>query len=412
MIDFKKETLPDAPGVYFFKQGSSVPGGRRGKEKILYIGKATSLRDRVCSYFAKDLIRTRGSFISTMVSEATYIDHIVTDSVLEALILEAALIKRYQPYYNTKEKSGTSFNYVVITDEEYPRVFTMRERELLTTDYRFLAQYGPFPHGGQLRDALKIIRKIFPYRGKTDAPIPAFKRRASRLYEEIGLAPKLITTTKEEYRRTIRHVRLFFEGKKKELIRTLTHEMKIYAKNREFEKADEIKRRLFALGHINDVALIRHSAHESALSGTRIEGYDISHMTEKNRVGVMVVIDNGEAHKSDYRMFKIKSLSSRGDTGALREVLERRLNHSEWMLPRLIVVDGGEAQKKVAEQVLETFGYQIPVVAVTKNEHHRPQRIIGQGGLIKALEGDILLANSEAHRFAIQFHRKRRSQIT
>ena len=393
--------LPDTPGVYFFKRGSD----------ILYIGKATSLTDRVRSYFSSDLITARGTWIVQMVQEADSIDYVQTDSVLEALLLEAALIKKYQPLYNTKEKSDKSFNYVVITKEEYPRVFTVREKELLTKEYPLLAWYGPFPHGTQLRIALKIIRKIFPYRGKNDAPVDKQRKRISHLYEEIGLAPRLSQAqSKKEYQRTIRHLRLFFEGRKKDLMTILKREMNTSVKEREFERADTAKRQLFALQHINDVALIRNTKTENpGDSIIRIEGYDIAHMSGTHRVGVMTVVENGESQNAEYRMFKIKSQESKGDTGALQEVLRRRLGHPEWHYPRIIVVDGGIAQKRAAEKILEEYGYQIPVIAVLKNEYHKPKRLLGNKVLAQKYEQSLLLVNSEAHRFALKFHRNKRS---
>src|SRR5947207_1786208 len=109
---FKKLKLPDKSGVYFFKSGKD----------ILYIGKATSLQDRVKSYFSKDLIQTRGPLLVDMVFKAGTVDWQITDSVLEALILEASLIKKHQPYFNTKEKDDKSFNYVCITKELFPKV--------------------------------------------------------------------------------------------------------------------------------------------------------------------------------------------------------------------------------------------------------------------------------------------------
>src|SRR5688572_1906176 len=150
----KLKRLPDTPGIYFFlgppKSGDG--GGKKGRE-ILYVGKATSLKSRVRSYLLESAVVSRGPKILQLIEEADKVDFETTDTVLEALIREAALIKRYQPHYNVAEKGDTSFNYVVITDETFPRVFTMRGRELRTTTLKFLEIYGPFPYGGQLRDA-------------------------------------------------------------------------------------------------------------------------------------------------------------------------------------------------------------------------------------------------------------------
>ncbi|MBP9771569.1 MAG: GIY-YIG nuclease family protein, partial [Candidatus Pacebacteria bacterium] len=332
--DLEKLNLPDAPGVYFFKRGRTV----------LYVGKATSLKSRVRSYFLPNAVESRGLKIPKMLVEATTVAYEQTDSVLEALIRESYLIKKYQPPYNAKEKSDTSFNYVVITDEAFPRLFTMRERDLRTTGERIKYTFGPFPHGGQLKDALKIIRKIFPYRGKTDAPLPHAKRRGSTLYEEMGLVPKGAgSLDPKEYGKTIRHLVLFFEGKKKELVRSLEKTMRAYAKERTFEAASEIKRQLFALQHINDVSLMKNSGLTDPTKMFRIEAYDTAHTMGTDVVGVMTVVEGDAVAKNDYRMFTIKQATSGrfiNDTAALEELLTRRFGHPEWPYPKLIVVDG------------------------------------------------------------------------
>jgi len=167
LIDSIKK-FPKTPGVYFFKRV------KNNKTNILYIGKATSLRDRVRSYFSNDIAITRGPKIVGMLEECTEITFEKTDSVLEALLLEAHLIKKYQPEYNTKEKDNKSFYYVVITKEDFPRVLLVRGRDILVgalggkkkIDYTIAHSFGPFPSGQTLRDALGLIRKIFPFRDK------------------------------------------------------------------------------------------------------------------------------------------------------------------------------------------------------------------------------------------------------
>lgn len=408
--DIKKKKLPDTPGVYFF---------RDSKKSILYIGKAVSLRDRVRSYFGGDVARSRSPLIADLVEKTKTVDVITTDSVLEALILEANLIKKHRPRYNTREKDDKSFNYVMITREEWPRVLTVRGRELnanKTTSYKLQAIYGPFPHGGLFKEAMKIIRKIFPYYD-TKRPLADMSAQKQNKHitfnQQIGLYPDP-ETQKQEYKRTIRHLRLFFEGKKKQLIRQLEREMKSYAGKREFEKANVSKRRLFALNHIQDVSLIKEEFRNLTV-GTpkksfRIESYDIAHMAGHDTVGVMIVVENGDLKKSDYRKFIIRR-EGISDTAALMEVISRRLGHAEWPLPKLIVVDGGVAQKNVAVKVLKEVGVHIPVVSVVKDEHHRPREILGDKRFRTRLEKDILLSNNEAHRFALSFHRRKRRNI-
>jgi len=162
-------SLPDSPGVYLFKD---VAG------KVLYVGKATSLRDRVRSYFSADLIETRGPKLVDMVALATAIDHVPTDSVLEALILEANLIKYHQPKYNTDEKDNSSWNYVAITQEDFPKVLVMRGRTIMAekqTDFKYI--FGPFPLGAQLKEAMKIVRRLFQPRCEMCAGTGANCRR-------------------------------------------------------------------------------------------------------------------------------------------------------------------------------------------------------------------------------------------
>lgn len=416
--------LPDAPGVYYFK---------RGKE-ILYIGKATSLRDRVRSYFSSDIENTRGPSISKMLSEFDSISYQKTDSVLEALILEAHLIKKHQPPANIMEKDDTSFNYVVITREDFPRVLIMRGRELENNFIEPIKySFGPFTYGGQLKEAMKIVRRMFPFRDNKCTPMqgkPCFNK-------QIGLCPGVCTgeISKADYAKEIKNIALFFEGNKIKLIKSLEKEMKDFAKKREFEKAERVRRQIFSLYHIQDVSLIKSDKLRNIPAGNkafRIESYDIAHLSGTNVVGVMTVIENGEAKKSDYRKFKIKNDPGVNDTKALSEVLSRRLNHPEWPAPDLIVVDGGRAQMSAMQKILLRHAKQsegrteasakkfqnIPIVSVVKDERHKPKDILEDSSSRKSIgqikfkyEREILLSNAEAHRFAIGFHKQLRGKM-
>jgi excinuclease ABC subunit C len=401
-----KKKMPDTPGVYYFL------GPRK---EVLYIGKATSLRDRVRSYFSNDLIVTRGPLLVEMLSLAKMVEYKATDSVLEALILEANLVRSHQPVYNTLLKDDKSFNYVVVTREDYPRVLVVRGKnlDLDFPEKKRLQSFGPFPQGLQLREAMKLIRKIFPYRDTctpADEMIAMGKKPKSCFNHHIGLCPGVCTgeISKEEYRRLIRHITLLFQGKKKELIKTLEREMKRAAKEENFEEAARMRSQVFALNHIQDISLIKEEYRKPkiTLGITRIEAYDMAHLHGSANVGVMTVVEDGVAQKNDYRKFKIRSANPGDDVGALREVLRRRLTHDEWPLPRLIAVDGAAAQMNAAEKVLEEYSMTIPVVGVVKDEKHRPRDIRGDRDLINGRERDILLANAEAHRFAIGYHRK------
>lgn len=394
--DFKQYRLPDEPGVYIFKKG----------KRMLYIGKAASVRDRVRSYFSPDLVQGRGQRIVGMVAEANSLSYQKTDSVLEALILEANLIKKHQPPYNVDEKDNKSFNYVVMTREDFPRVVLVRGRELFQTwdkaDIKHL--FGPYPHGGSLKEALKIVRRIFPYRD-TCTPgsgTPCFNR-------QIGLCPGVCTgdISKTEYAHTVRNIKELFEGNFHGLKQRLLREMRAAAAREDFESAHIVRTQVAALEHIRDVSLIKGDIRIASGGGVRIEAYDVAHTAGSETVAVMTVVVNGEALTSAYRKFKIHSATN-DDIAALREALTRRLNHPEWSLPRVFVVDGGKGQVRAAERMLREAGIQAAVVGVVKNEFHKPERLIGNANAIQAYEKDIILANSEAHRFAIQWHRTRR----
>lgn len=404
--DLHTKKLPDTPGVYFFL-------GKR--KEILYIGKATSLRSRVRSYFAMDIAEKRSQLIADMVEEAKTVDWTATDSVFEALILEANLIRTHKPRFNTRSKDDKSFNHLVITDEEFPRVLVVRAKDLVEKfdpeELKYV--FGPFTSAGLLKEALKIVRKIFKYYD-TKKPLKEISSKMGRgkvdFNRQIGLYPS--EENKEEYLKTIRHIRLLFEGKKKDLIKELEREMKALAKEERFEEAELVKRKVFALQHIQDIALIKEESREYRDDRrARIEAYDVAHTSGKDMVGVMTVVEGGEVQKDEYRKFKITTVEGSNDPAALKEILDRRLGHPEWPLPQIIVVDGSTAQKNAAESVLQKYGVLIPVIGVVKDEYHRPKRIIGPRKLRDEFERDIVLANSEAHRFAIGYHRKKRAKI-
>ncbi len=405
---YKKIDLPDSPGVYIFKQGKS----------FLYIGKATSLKDRVKSYFSKDLIAARGPLLVDMVFKADKIEFEKTDSVLEALILEAYLIKKYQPKYNTKEKDNKSYNYVVITDEEFPKVLIERGKnldlknglhlhsKLVPSAQSLRAVYGPFPHGTILKEALRIVRKIFPFIDRQSS-----KKDNYKFYRQLDLTPDIDNIdAKRRYKKTINHIKLFFEGKKKELVKELEKEMLDYAKKQKFEEANKVKKTIYALNHIHDVSLLKREM-SNVGKALRIEAYDVAHLSGTNMVGVMTVIEDGVPEKSEYRKFAIKTMKEANDPGALKEMFLRRLGHTEWRYPGLIVVDGNEIQLSVVEKALLALKVSIPVVAVVKNEKHKVEKILGDRNIILSYRDQILLANAEAHRFAVAFHRQKRGKI-
>jgi len=406
----KKFDLPDVPGVYLFTKG-------KGKsKKVLYVGKATSLRDRVRSYFDDDLIATRGPRLVDMVTQADGLMHETTPTVLEALVRESALIREYNPPANAMGKDDKTFLYAVITDELIPRVLAIRGRDIDFKKKRsgllmLSAVHGPFPSGYQLREALRLIRRIFPF---YDTPRPVGEgnkhlKAKVEFNQQIGHYPR--DMERSDYLRSIRNVSLFLSGRVKTLRAQLERDMKKAAKEERFEDATIIKRQLFSLDHVQDVSLIKDEFRKEG-TGPRIESYDTAHISGTNAIGVMCVIENGTPVKSDYRIFRIRGTGGKSlnnDIASLKEILSRRLNHPEWQLPKAFIVDGGKTHKKVAEEVLHELGIGIPVVAVVKDEKHRPREVIG-GMRAGITDADAVLANSEAHRFSLTNHRKARSR--
>lgn len=409
--DFKKQHIPQDPGVYFFKEG----------KRILYIGKATSLHDRVRSYFSPDLIKTRGMLLVDMIAKANSISYETTGSVLEALLRETELIKTHQPYYNTKEKDNKSYTHVVITNEPYPAVTTIRGRDLeqrvASQPDMYMHTFGPFTSGVQLKEALKIIRKIFPYRDEKCKPLSG----KSCFNASIGLCPGVCTgkISQKEYKKQIATIALFLSGNVNKVISMLEKEMRGFIRTQEFEQAEISKRKLYAITHIQDIGLIKREQKQVVESQlVRIEAYDIAHMMGKSMVGVMVVMENGELQKDQYRKFIIKSIDTPNDPAALQEIIGRRLVHTEWPLPNIIVVDGNEVQQQAAlhaiSNTLRNNDTHPVVVSVVKDTSHKARALLSssvdatnrmqQAGVTKE---DIYAINAEAHRFAIQYFRKK-----
>lgn len=420
-VALAKYDLPDCPGVYLFTKG-------RGKsKKILYVGKATSLRDRVRSYFDDDLIATRGPRLVDVVTQADGLMHETTPTVLEALVREAALIREHRPVGNAMGKDDKTFLYAVITSEEIPRVLAIRGKEL---DFKrknilgapevpFSDAFGPFPSGYQLREALRLIRRIFPFfdtprpiepNGRVDGKYKHLQAKVE-FNRQIGQYPR--DMDRKQYLRSIRNVCLFLSGRVKTLRQTLERDMMKFAKEEHFEEAAIVRKQLFALDHVQDVSLIREER-DGEKPSPRIEAYDTAHISGTDAIGVMTVIENGAPIKADYRTFKIRGVGGKtlnNDIASLKEILSRRLGHPEWQLPKAFVVDGGKTHKKAAEEVLKEVGIGIPVAAVVKDEKHRPREVLG--GLRAGItDADAVLANSEAHRFALARHRwARRSKL-
>jgi excinuclease ABC subunit C len=385
--------LPETPGVYIMKNATG---------DILYVGKAGNLRRRVSSYF----LRPHDARIESLVASIASIEHTVTDTEIEALVLEAALIKRYMPPYNIKEKDDKSFLYVVITKDKFPRVLLVRGKERSSVEGD---AYGPFVSASALRAALRVIRKIFPWSDHTHEGVVGGKPCFNA---QIGLCPGVCAglITKADYAKNIRNLKLFLKGEKQKIMRLLEADMARSARAEQFERAEAIKRRIFALGHIQETALIgKGEEDENAGFLGRIEGYDISNISGTDAAGAMVVFTDGVPDKAEYRSFNIKTLTGSNDVGMMREVLERRFENKTWPLPHGILVDGGLGQVNMAREVVHALGLAIPVVGIAKGRDRKNNIFVGTMPQC-ATKALLIKVRDEAHRFSRARHIRRRAK--
>ena len=390
--EYKK--LPETPGVYIMKDAAG---------SILYVGKAANLRRRVASYFE----RPHDVRIQTLVARIASIEHRKTDTAIEALILEAELIRKFLPPFNVKEKDDKSFLYIEITKDEFPRVLLVRGRDLGPGSGK---RFGPFTSASSAREALRVLRKIFSWSTHDPDRIGTFTRPCFDY--EIGLCPGTCigAVSRKDYLRSIANLKLFLEGKKARVVRNLEKEMAALSRKLEFEKAEKLRRQIFALRHIEDTAFISDSevvmpARGSAvLRPFRIEGYDISNISGTSAVGSLVVFEDGVPNRDAYRKFRIRTVSGSNDVAMLTEVLERRLKHPEWRLPDLFLIDGGLPQANAAHRVLRSAGLKIPVVGLAKGPERKRNDVVGAIPKNVSLK-TLIQVRDEAHRFAIGYHK-------
>ncbi len=404
----KIENLPNSPGIYLFYNS---------QKELIYVGKATSLKNRVRSYFSG--LKTPRP-IELMIHEVTNIKWISTDSVLEAIILEGDYIKKYRPKYNIDWRDDKSWNYLVITKEKFPKLLAMREHEMKQKKQEALKKYknifGPFPNLNT-KATLKILQKIFKYSTcAPNQPRPCFNN-------QIGLCLGVCTNeiTPQNYnKKVILPLILFLKGQKKNLLKKIKNEMKIAAKKHNFEEAGRLRDQIWSLQKIQDIAILNK---DFVIENTpkekktiRIEGYDISNLGASGKVSSLVVFNTDGPIKSEYKKFNIKTVSGQSDVDCLKEVLTRRFNHWEWMLPDIILVDGGKPQVNAARQILDEEKMNLPIVGIAKgptrkkNEFHFSAKEGNEETIKWTMQNQNLLikVRDEAHRFAIAFQRSKR----
>jgi len=387
----KIKDIPDKPGIYLFYKG----------KELLYVGKATSLKSRVRSYLNPKTARP----IEALIHEIDKVKFKETDSVLEALILEGEYIKRFKPRYNVEGKDDKTWNYLVLTKEDFPKLLAVRGRNL-KDDYLYV--FGPY---AQIKttEMLKLLHYLF----KISRCNPNAKRHCFdyQLGNCLGVCINEINS--RDYRKkVINPLVLFLKGKKKKLIIELKKKMKQASLLDNFEEAKRLRNQIFSLEKIRDFSLLNKSFIEESIeekdSFKRIEGYDISNLGKDNKVGSMVVFIDGVASKKDYRKFKIKTIEGQSDVDCLREVIERRIKHKEWSWPQLILVDGGKPQVNTIRKIINnTF-----IIGIAKGEKRKKNEFIFGSknkefvDWVDKNSNLLIKIRDEAHRFAINYQRK------
>ena len=411
----KLKTLPLSPGVYFHKDKAG---------QIIYVGKAAVLKNRVKQYFQN----TRDMDIKTkaLVAEIDDTDWVQTESEIDALFLEAEMVKRYMPRFNILLRDDKSLIYVRIDmKSERPYVSFTRNPADDGSDY-----FGPYYNGFAVKKALRYLRKIFPYYIR-----PPKEGSKLDLDDHLGLSP--INMTNEEYKSNLRKLISYINGNKKLLIDDLSHDMKIAADLHDFEKAAIIRNKLYNLRELQrqimfgdkeflDISKDKALRDLTDLLGltkipVRIEGFDISHMSGTNVVASMVVFRNGVSDRGEYRKFKTRT-DKNDDFYNMNETITRRLsekNLKSWSKPDLILIDGGKGQLDAALQTRDNLGlFDIPFIGLAKREEQivisRCSSVEGPAGrfapdyhsITNAESGAVTFRDPETSRLSTSCHRK------
>jgi excinuclease ABC subunit C len=403
----KIKALPGSPGVYIMK------GADR---QVLYVGKAGNLKKRVSSYFYPN--RRLGERIEMLVGKVKDISYLPTATEAEALIYENGLIKKLSPKYNVALKDGKSYPLLKLTvNEKFPRLFTTRDRKNDGAVY-----YGPYSDARLLRQAVIILRQVFPLR--TCGRMP--KSTCLDYHIRQCLGPCVGEIDEACYGQIVSELKLFLEGRKDELVHMLAARMREESSKENFEEASRLKSRIEALGSIRDKAVKYGAGNEIEelrnILGMKssldvIEAFDVSNIMGSGAVGSMIYFYKGKPKKSEYRKFRIKTVAGVDDYAMMREIVRRRYTRliaERVRLPNLVLIDGGKGHLSAALEELEKLGLtKLPVIGIAKEFEHiflkgRKDTIV----LPKESKALHLLerVRDEAHRFAISYHKRLRSK--
>lgn len=421
--------FPQTPGVYLMKDEAG---------RVIYVGKANNLRSRAGSYFLKAAAEDRRT--ADLVREIADVDYLDAESEVDALLIEARLIKDIWPKYNTALKDNKTFPYLEITTrEDFPRVEVTREPAERGTKL-----YGPFLSAGSLRGAVQVLQKIFKFRTCSldiDAGDEKWRWFRPCLLASIGqcTAPCNLQISKEEYRKDIERLKKFLEGGKKSLLKEMREEMAAAAAERRFEKAARLRDEIKALESLGDRGdLDTHAQPEvfyndpkKGLAGLQkvlklkqqprtIEGVDIAHHAGEGTVASLVQFIDGLPFKPNYRKFRIRSVEGVNDFASIHEVIARRfqrLHNESELFPDILLIDGGKGQLSAGLSAFRTLEIEPPLVlSLAKREEEI--FIMGQDEPLKLSRHSFALrllqyVRDEAHRFAQHYHHhlKRKSLL-
>jgi excinuclease ABC subunit C len=410
-LEKKLADLPKDPGVYFHKNAEG---------KIIYVGKAANLRNRVRQYFQKS--RTRDPKTDALVNEIHDTDWVTVETEIDALFVEAEMIRRYMPQYNILLRDDKSFTYVRIDlKSNHPTVSYTRRPLDDGAEY-----FGPYLSKVGIARALKCLRKAFPYSTHASTNIP----KRDCLQSQLGLCPGLESgkTTLDNYRRNLKSLIQYLKGNRKALVRELEQDMNRAAKLQDYETAANLRNKLFALKTLERQVIfgdreLLDISKDNGLVGLaellninppkRIEGFDISHMQGTDNVASMVVFVSGVPDKSQYRKFKMR-LPGNNDFAHMEEAITRRLsekNVKAWGLPNLFLIDGGKGQVSAARGAMKKCGHNIPMIGLAKRfeEVIVPKETEGEYDVVRLPHSNdalklLMRIRDESHRFAVSYH--------
>lgn len=395
----KLAKLPDRPGVYLFKDEAG---------RVLYVGKAVSLRKRVLSYFR----RPAGGKVSRLIREAADLDWIIAGSEAEALLVESSLIKEKSPKYNVLLKDDKSYPYLKVTaEEEFPRLFIGRGRPEPGTK-----AIGPFTEAALLKQAFQAIRGVIPFRTCRTLP----KRACLDFHLRLCPAPCEGRISREAYRQGLEQILLLAEGKKERVVDLLRDKMEEASRAQRYEEAARCRDQISGLAELT--ARPKRFAPTEALADCagllrlarvprRIEAFDISNLFGREAVGACVTFLDGKPFKPGYKRFKIQTVAGIDDYAMMREVIRRHfqdLVEAKKGLPDLVVIDGGRGHLNAALEALAELSLELPALGIAKEfeeiflpGQQEPLLLPPQSKVLQLIQR----LRDEAHRFAIGYHR-------